>query len=94
MPKPNDNIVKKATDNAEKLQVIDPTNDMAFNVTAPAKHKTVLHLLDMENENANPHKRKINGYAILSQINIASNSDAPSETVSMIFVNQFSKSKN
>lgn len=85
-PKTEDNNVPDITPPNNTEQVI------AQSTIAKPKVK-VLHLVDMENENAAPRAKDATSYALFNKIKIPVRLDDKSETLTMIVSNQFS-SKN
>jgi hypothetical protein len=79
------------------IRNVIPTNNQEQVIAATEVSKPkiqVLHLVDMENENAIPHTKRSENYALFHKIIIPGNIGDKSETISMIVGNQFFNSKN
>ncbi|KAA5534495.1 hypothetical protein F0919_07690 [Taibaiella lutea] len=83
-------------ENNNKTDVTQTNNSQQLIATAevPRPKVRVLHLVDMENENAIPQTKQPENYALFNKIIIPGHADDKSETISMIVSNQFFNSKN
>lgn len=75
------------------LPVSNPNQMIAVTEKSRPKNK-VLHLVDIENENAIPYTKRTESYALFNKIKIPARMDDKSQTLSMIVSNQFFNSKN
>lgn len=77
----------------ETAAVADTGQEVVVAKVIPAKSLPVMHLTDMDNENASQYYKseQEKGYVLFNKITIPANTTDRSETISMLVVNQLSK---
>lgn len=86
--------LKKEDNNTHDIMPIKGSEQIIAKAETIRPQVKVLHLVDMENENAFPQVRHTENYSLFNKITIPAHMDDKSETVSMIVANQIFNSKN